>query len=550
MSNLVPRPLSVRTLGRRASLSDGMVVSSDPACAGVADLLANELESATGWRISRGGPEASSPAGTVRLRISSEFGGGAPAVRAGVAGEGYRVPAGPAGVAGEGYRLVSSEDGVEVVGAAPAGVFYGTRTLLQLLPADLHRAAPPGPTGAVEVEGVEVTDVPRFGWRGVHLDVARHFFPKNFLLRLVDLASFHKLNMLHLHLTDDQGWRFQVKRYPRLTEVGAWRRESPVGHYREGKKDGKPHGGFYTQADLAEVVAYAARRFVTVVPEVDMPGHMQAAIAAYPELGNTGKQFEVLTTWGISEDVLNMEESTVAFCSGVLNELMDVFPSPYIHIGGDECPTVQWEASERAAELCRERGLAGPKDLQGWFTARVAETVAKRGRSLVCWEEVLDAGAPAGCVIVPWRAETALSVAERAAASGHRVVMAPEPWLYFDWSYADDPSEPVAIRPAISVEKAYSLEPVPEGMPAEQEVMIAGAQCQLWTEYVATPEHAEYMYFPRVCAFAETVWSSRERSWPEFEPRLAAHLARLDALGVNYRPLAGPTPGQARVWPA
>lgn len=527
-SQLVPRPVSMTTLGQGAVLSDGMVVSSDQACSGVGDLLAGELEAATGWRVERGGPGASSQAGTIRLRIEAE----AP------------------GSAGEGYRLRSSPQGVEIVGPTPAGVFYGTRTLRQLLPADLLRAAPPAPTGPVEVEGVEVTDAPRFPWRGVHLDVARHFFPKSFLLRLIDLASLHKLNVLHLHLTDDQGWRFEVKRYPRLTEVGAWRRESPVGHYREGKKDGKPHGGFYTQADLAEVVAYAARRFVTVVPEVDMPGHMQAAIASYPELGNTGKPLEVLTTWGISDDVLNMEESTVAFCNGVLDELMDLFPSPYIHIGGDECPTAQWEASPRAAELCRERGLAGADQLQGWFTAQVAETVAARGRSLVCWEEVLDAGAPPGCVVVPWRAVTALSAAERAAASGHQVVIASEPWLYFDWSYADSPAEPVAIRPAISVEKVYSLEPVPEGLPGELERMIAGSQCQLWTEYVPTTDHAEYMYFPRACAFAEAVWSGRERSWAEFEPRLAAHLARLDALGVNYRPLAGPTPGQARAWPA
>jgi hexosaminidase len=234
----------------------------------------------------------------------------------------------------------------------------------------------------------------------------------------------------------------------------------------------------------------------------------------------------------------------------VLEEVMEIFPSPYIHIGGDECSTVEWEASERAAELCRERGLTGPRALQGWFTSQMAEAVAAKGRSLVCWEEVLDAGAPPGCLISPWRATSALSVAKRAAASGHRVVMAPEPWVYFDWSYADNPAEPLAIRPSISVEKVYSLEPVPTGLERELEEMIVGAQCQLWTEYVATREHAEYMFFPRACALAEAVWSDGNRSWAEFEPRLAAHLARLDALGVNYRPLAGPTPGQARVWPS
>ncbi len=533
---LIPRPTSVRNLERGASLSDGMSIAADPACAAVGDLFAGELEAATGWRVERAGPEASSLSGTVRLRLAPELGaGGSSALLGG---------------ASEGYRLRVSDGMIEVAGVTAAGVFYGTRTLRQLLPADLLRAAPPKPWGPVPLEGVEVVDAPRFGWRGMMFDVARHFFQKSFLFRLIDLASLHKLNVLHLHLTDDQGWRFEVERYPRLTEVGAWRRESPVGHYREGKKDATPHGGFYTRADLEEVVAYAARRFVTVVPEVDMPGHTQAMIAAYPELGNTGQPLEVLTNWGGSHHVLNMEESTAAFCAGVLEELMGIFPSPFIHIGGDECSTAEWEASERAAELCKERGLAGPQALQGWFTSQMAEAVAAKGRSLVCWEEVLDAGAPPGCVIAPWRAASALSVAKRAAASGHRVVMAPEPWVYFDWSYADDPAEPLAIRPSISVEKVYSLEPVPRGLESEFEEMIVGSQCQLWTEYVATREHAEYMFFPRACAFAEAVWSSGDRSWAEFEPRLAAHLARLDALGVNYRPLAGPTPGQARVWPS
>jgi hexosaminidase len=450
-----------------------------------------------------------------------------------------------------------SGSGVEIMAPSPAGVFYGTRTLRQLLPADLLRSAPTtSPPGAgarsaaapVDLQGVEIEDGPRFEWRGIHLDVARHFFQKRFVLRLVDLASLHKLNTLHLHLTDDQGWRFQVDRYPLLTEVGAWRRESPAGHYKEGRGDGTPHGGFYTKADLAEIVAYAARRFVTVVPEVDMPGHMLAAIAAYPQLGNTGRQFEVYTSWGISDHVLNLEERTVRFCTDVLDELAEICPGPYIHIGGDECPVTEWEASAATRDLAKSLGLPGPQRLQSWFSKQIAAALSAKGRVTVGWTEVLEGGAPPGTVVMVWRGDDAREVAIKAAEAGHDVVMSPETSTYFDLSYSDSPEEPLAIRAGISVADVYGFEPVPEGLPPGLAGRILGTQCQLWTEYVATPEHAEYMYFPRVCAFSEVAWSPRDRRWDEFEPRLEAHMGRLDALGVNYRPLAGPTPGQARTW--
>ncbi len=522
---MVPRPARSAHLGPGTALADGMVVAASVPAQAVAALLAGELEAATGWRVHRDGPGARSPQGVVRLEV-----------RPGPRG-------GP-----ESYHLRADESGVEIVAPSAAGLFYGTRTLRQLLPAALLRSAPAAAVTGAQVEGVEIDDGPRFAWRGVHLDVARHFFPKGFVLRLIDLASLHKLNVLHLHLTDDQGWRVQVERYPRLTEVGAWRRQSPAGHERERRYDGAPHGGFYTKDDLSEIVAYAARRFVTVVPEIDMPGHMQAAVASYPELGNTGRRLEVSTDWGISDHVLNLEEPAVRFCADVLEEVMDLFPGPYVHIGGDECPTTEWEASERARQRCQALGLSGAHQLQGWFTAQMAKVVEARGKALVAWDEVLEAGAPAGSVITVWRHEHARRNATEAASRGHDIVMAPETWTYFDWAYADDQREPVAIRPAISVEQAYSFEPVPAGLPRELEHRVIGAQCQLWTEYVPTVRHAEYMYFPRVCALAEAVWSPRARDWDEFEPRLREHTARLDALGVNYRPLEGPTPGQARTW--
>jgi hexosaminidase len=530
---VIPRPRALRRGGPGVSLSDGMVLAADDASAGVASLLASELEAATGWLVRRDTLGASSPYGVVHLEVNTAAGGEA-----------------------ESYRLRVSETGVEVVAPSAAGVFYGTRTLRQLLPAELLRSAPTGSRragasrvwGPVELEGVEVEDGPRFAWRGVHLDVARHFLPKRFVLRLIDLASLHKLNMLHLHLTDDQGWRFEVDRYPLLTEVGAWRRESPAGHYSEGRGDGTPHGGFYTKTDLAEIAAYGARRFVTVVPEVDMPGHMQAAIASYPELGNTGRQFEVYTQWGISEHVLNLEERTIRFCTDVLDELMEVFPGPYVHIGGDECPVTEWEASPQARQLGVSLGLPGPQGLQSWFSKQMADALAAKDRTMVGWTEILEGGAPPGAVVMVWRGEDASRVAIEAAEAGHDVVMSPETWTYFDWSYTEGPAEPLAIRGAISVPDVYRFEPVPEGLAPDLEGRILGTQCQLWTEYVPTTEHAEYLYFPRACAFSEVAWSPRERRWDEFEPRLARHMARLDALGVNYRPLAGPTPGQARTW--
>lgn len=528
---MIPRPLVLDKTGSPAVLADGMAVAVEGTAGGVGELLAAELEAATGWRVHRTGPGQDSAQGTVRLR-----------------GQG-RPPSFP-NPDNESYRLHAHAGGIDIDAPSVAGLFYGTRALLQLLPPELLRSAPAGAIDRAVVDGVHIEDRPSFGWRGLLLDVSRHFFPKDFILKLVRLASLHKLNVLHLHLTDDQGWRVQVEQYPRLTEVGAWRRESPLGHYQEGRTDGTPHGGFYTKADLAEIVAYAARHFVTVVPEVDMPGHMQAAVASYPELGNTGQPLEVFTNWGISEHVLNLEDGTVRFCADVLDEVMDIFPGPYIHIGGDECPTTEWEASARARELCQRRGLDGPHQLQGWFTARMAEVLAARSRRLIGWDEVLDAGAPAGAAIMVWRAEHAARVAGQAAAAGHDVIMAPEPWCYFDWSYADDPAEPIAIRPAISVEKAYSLRPVPPGLPAPAEPRILGAQGQLWTEYVPTPGAAEYMFFPRACALAEVTWSSGDLDWHDFEARLIEHTARLDALAVNYRPLAGPTPGQARTWPA
>lgn len=523
MSNIVPRPVSSRALeGEPVVIGEEVSLAAPPELSGEARLLARLLEEGAGRR-------------------TRTLGAGAPAD--------LSLEIGPVrnetGVEGA-YSLRVGDGSVRIVGDSPRGVFYGIQSLRQLLPPATLRKAPPGAMPEIVLDTVEIEDWPRYSWRGVHLDVCRHFMPKSFLLKLVDLACLHKLNVFHLHLTEDQGWRVPIAKYPRLVEVGAWRRESSEGHVREGLFDGRPHGGHYSREDLAEIVAYAAERHVSVLPEIDMPGHMVAAIAAYPELGNTGEPQEVLTKWGISEHVLNLEPSTLQFCRDVIDEVAEIFPGAYFHVGGDECPTTEWEESRKAKALMAEHGFESPRQLQGWFTGQMADHLTSIGRRLVGWDEILEGGAPEGSVVMSWRGEEG---GIEAATAGHDVVMAPEEWLYFDWAYSDDPAEPLAIRAGTPVEKVYSYDPSSEKIPPGKAHHVLGAQCQLWTEYVPTPEHAEYLYFPRLSAFSEVVWSPQaSRSFAEFEERLTSHLERLDALGVNYRPLDGPTPGQARLW--
>jgi hexosaminidase len=436
----------------------------------------------------------------------------------------------------EGYRLRVDAAGVQLRAGDEAGAVYAMQTLLQLLPPDIHRVAP-----AVgrrwSMPFVTVEDAPRFRWRGAHLDVARHFMPKAFLFRFVDLLSLHKLNVFHLHLTDDQGWRFESRRHPRLTEVASWRGET--------MGDGTPHGGFYSQDDLRELVAYAAARAVTIVPEVDMPGHMQAAIAAYPELGNRpGQPVEVATTFGIKRDVLNVEEGTLRFCEDVVEEAMDVFPGPWVHLGGDECPTAQWEASQRARTRMRELGIADVAGVQPWFTRRLNRFLDERGRRLVGWDEIVDAGPVPGALVMPWRSAEA---GVRALRMGQDVVMAPGVPTYFNYASADSPDEPHVGRRWNTLDMVAAYEPVPAGLHDEDRVHVIGTQCQLWTEHMPTPRAVEYMAFPRVTAFAEAAWTRPEqRDAADLLRRIDAHLARLDVLGVEYRPPSGPRPWQRR----
>ncbi|MGK5677813.1 beta-N-acetylhexosaminidase [Actinoplanes sp. URMC 104] len=425
-------------------------------------------------------------------------------------------------------------DGLRISGGSAAGVFYGCQTLRQLLPAAALRRA-----GAVgwPVPAVRVDDRPGFGWRGVMLDVARHFMPVADVLRFVDLAAFHKLNVLHLHLTDDQGWRLEVPGWPRLTEVGAWRSESMLGARQHARFDGRPHGGFYTSDDLREIVAYARERHVRVVPEVDMPGHMQAAIAAYPGLGRAATT--VRTGWGISSHVLDLSDEALDFCRAVLDHLCDVFPSEVIGIGGDECPVDEWVDSP---VLARE-GLSTPHELQPWFTMRMAEHLASRGRRVYGWDEILEGGAPRGAVVAAWRGAEPTTVAARL---GHQVVSCPDVGTYLDYRQSDDPGEPTPVGTRLTLADVYAFSPVPPDLPEAGRELVLGGQANVWTEHMESARRVDYMTYPRLSAFAEAVWDPPGRSYASFEARLGDHLERLDALGVNYRPLTGPRPWDAR----
>ncbi|WP_405754892.1 beta-N-acetylhexosaminidase [Streptomyces sp. NBC_01411] len=442
----------------------------------------------------------------------------------------------------EGFHLTCGPDGVALAGGDTAGVFYGCQALRQLLPPQIYRTAPvAGVPWAIPYGSVE--DAPRFRWRGAMLDVARHFMPKHDVLRFLDLLAVHRMNTLHLHLTDDQGWRVEILRHPRLTEVGSWRRESQLGAAADAPNNGRPHGGYYTQDDIREIVAYAAQRHITVMPEIDVPGHSQAAIAAYPDLGVCGAQLETSPRWGINTNILNAEESTLDFFLGVFDEVMDLFPGTFIGIGGDECPKDQWDADPRTRELIRERGLGGSKELQAWFLGRIGAHVAARGRRVFGWDEILEGEVPEGVAVASWRGMTgALTAARR----GYDVISCPDDQVYLDYRQSELPGEPIPFAVPLTLADAYGFDPVPEGLTEQESARILGGQANIWTEHMDSPRTVDYYVFPRLCAISEALWSRGERDFDEFRTRLRTHLARLDALGVEYRRESGPLPWQSR----
>ena len=513
--SVIPRPQSVVSRHGSFTLTARTSIWTDRADSAVARRFSRSLAEATGFDLP--------------VRVGTSALGNRILFR--------RVAARDTAVGREGYRLDVRPGVVTITTATPAGAFYATQTLRQLLPPAILRSALVADV-AWTIPTVTIDDRPRFQWRGAHLDVARHFLPKEFVKKYIDLLAFHKMNVFHWHLTDDQGWRIEIKKYPRLTEVGAWRDQTLVGRPQRDSAanvfDGKRHGGFYTQDDVREIVAYAAERFVTIVPEIEMPGHSQAAIAAYPALGNLDDIVKPWTSWGVSPYILNPSDTTIAFMQDVLTEVMALFPGPYIHVGGDEAIKPQWKTSPRAQARIASLGLKSEDELQSWFIKQMDSFLTAHGRRLVGWDEILDGGLAPNAVVMSWRGTAGGIAASRA---GHDVVMTPGSHTYFDhYQSANKDSEPLAIGGFLPIDTVYSYEPVPTELEPQFQSHILGAQAQLWTEYVDGPKHAEYMAFPRMSALAEVLWTSRNRrDFADFSARLPALLARLDAMDVNYR---------------
>ena len=423
----------------------------------------------------------------------------------------------------EGYDLNVSPKGVLVKARTPDGLFYGAVTLWSLM------TASPNAT----LTSVHITDAPRFGWRGFLLDSGRHYQPTAFIKQLLDWMALHKLNTFQWHLTDDQGWRLQIKKYPRLTEVGAWRVPAGAGPAADiDAKTGKPrrYGGYYTQDEVREIVRYAADRFITVVPEIEMPGHAQAAIAAYPELGTDGVAPGVSSDWGVHTYVYNIDERTFSFLEDVLTEVMALFPSPYIHMGGDEPVKDRWRASPVVQQRMRELGLKDETAIQSYFTHRMERFVSAHGRKLIGWDEILEGGLPAAATVMSWRG---VKGAIEASKEDHDVVLSPSPSLYLDYLQSDLPDEPSGRPSYVTLRDMYAFNPLPPEIQGDAAPHVLGAQINAWTEHMRTTERVEHAAFPRMAAFSEVVWSA-QASWPNFVARLPAQFARYQKLGIRY----------------
>ncbi len=428
----------------------------------------------------------------------------------------------------EGYVITVDKKGVVIEGATAAGVFYGVQTLRKSIPVDKSLTE-------VTLPGVVVKDAPRFGYRGVMLDCARHYFPVKFVKQFIDLIAMHNMNVFHWHLTDDQGWRIEVKKYPDLAKIGSVREKTVLGHNSD-VFDDTPYGGYYTQEEAREIVKYAADRFITVIPEIDMPGHMIAALAAYPDMGCTGGPYKVSPIWGIMPDVLCLgNEKTYQFCEDVLSEMMDIFPSEYIHLGGDETPNVRWKECPKCKALMAKENLT-PGKLQGYFTNRIEKFVNSKGRRIIGWDEILDGDINQSATIMSWRGT---APGARGAKMGHDVIMSPSSHVYFDYYQTRQGEsqweEPLLIGGNLPIERTYSLEPVPEGADAETASHIIGVQGNLWTEYIAGPSLAEYQVLPRMGALSEVQWRPQgQKDFENYKVRQTRMLKLYDAYGLVY----------------
>ncbi|MCA6450849.1 MAG: beta-N-acetylhexosaminidase [Chitinophagaceae bacterium] len=437
------------------------------------------------------------------------------------------------------YHLQVNRTGVQIKGDGAIGTFYGVQSLVQLLPVEKKKE--------LTVPALEIEDQPRFAYRGMHLDVGRHFYPIDFIKKFIDYIALHKMNTFHWHLTEDQGWRIEIKKYPKLTQVGAFRNGTIIGHHPGTGNDQTKYGGYYTQEQVKEIVKYASDRFITVIPEIEMPGHASAAIAAYPELScfpdeatkhpakvswygdSTGKQ--VQQAWGVYPDVFAPTEYTFKFLENVLDEVMALFPSTYIHIGGDECPKENWKRSAFCQQLIKEKGLKDEHDLQSYFIQRIEKYLNSKGRQIIGWDEILEGGLAPNATVMSWRGEKG---GIEAAKQKHNVIMTPNSYVYFD--YAQNKQEDsLVIGGYLTVQKVYNYEPVPGALAAEDTKYILGAQANVWSEYMKTPAKVEYMVFPRMSALSEVLWSRKEsRNWSDFEKRMEKQTKRYELWNASY----------------
>ena len=433
----------------------------------------------------------------------------------------------------EAYMITVDRDGVTVNGASSAGTFYGIQTLRKSMPAALDSDA------VVEMPAAQIIDRPRFGYRGTHFDVCRHFFTLDEVKTFIDMIALHGVNTLHWHLSDDQGWRIEIKKYPQLTTVGSYRPNSIIGRTGPGY-DNTPVSGFYTQDEAREIVKYAADRHIQVIPEIDLPGHMMAAMASYPELGCTGGPYEVWRAWGVNDGVLCPgKDGTMQFIADVLNEVMDIFPAPYIHIGGDECPKVQWakcphcQARIKELGLVEKNGVSPESQLQGYVTAFACDVVRRHGKSAIGWDEILECDIPQDAIVMSWRG---VEGAAEGTRRGHRVILSPTSHCYFDfYQTKDTQNEPYAIGGLTTVERVYSLEPCLPTMTPEQKELVLGCQSNLWTEYIPTFSHVQYMELPRLAALSEVQWRDPDKKdFEDFKTRIPALMNIYDKMGYNY----------------
>ena len=449
------------------------------------------------------------------------------------------------GLKGEGYSLKSDKNGVEIIGNSPIGTFYGIQTLIQLLPVEK--------SSNLAIASVNVQDEPRFAYRGAMLDVGRHFFSVAFVKKYIDYLALHKLNYFHWHLTEDQGWRIEIKKYPKLTEIGSKRNGSIIGRYPGKGSDNTPEGGFYTQEEVKDIVKYASDRFITVIPEIEMPGHSSAAIAAYPELScfpnektnlpdnmmsdkskqemANGRNKIVQETWGVHADIFVPTENTFKFLENVLDEVIALFPSKYIHIGGDEAPKDAWKKSEFCQQMIKEKGLKDEHGLQSYFIQRIEKYVNAKGRTIIGWDEILEGGLAPNAIVMSWRGEEG-GIA--AAKENHQVIMTPGSHVYLDHSQTKNEKE-VTIGGFLPLEKVYSYEPIPKELNEQQAKYVMGAQGNVWTEYMANPAKVEYMIFPRLSALSEVLWSPKDKKdWTQFQTKIETMKKRYTMWGANY----------------